>query len=59
MDGGVGRNEYPDRPNHDPRETNHDQNQMKALDIAAEIFLGIGAALLFLAFAREFFTFAP
>jgi hypothetical protein len=32
---------------------------MRALDIAAEILLGIGAALLFLAFAREFFTFAP
>ena len=32
---------------------------MKALDIAATIFLGIGAALLFVAFVREFFTFAP
>jgi hypothetical protein len=32
---------------------------MRALDIAAEISLGIGAALLFLAFLREIFTFAP
>ena len=32
---------------------------MKALDIAAEILLGIGATLLFVAFLREFFTFAP
>jgi hypothetical protein len=32
---------------------------MKALDLAAEIFLGIGATLLFVAFLREFFTFAP
>jgi hypothetical protein len=32
---------------------------MKALDIAAEILLGIGASLLFVAFLREFFTFAP
>jgi hypothetical protein len=59
MDGRAGQNEYLDRPNHDPRETNHDQNQMKALDIAAEILLGIGATLLFVAFVREFFTFAP
>jgi hypothetical protein len=32
---------------------------MRALDIAAEIFLGIGATLLFVAFLWEFFTFAP
>jgi hypothetical protein len=32
---------------------------MRALDIAAEILLGIGASLLFLAFVRHFFTFAP
>jgi hypothetical protein len=32
---------------------------MRALDIAAEIFLGVGATLLFVAFVREFFTFAP
>jgi hypothetical protein len=33
--------------------------KMRALNIAAEILLGIGATLLFLAFVREFFTFAP
>jgi hypothetical protein len=32
---------------------------MRALDFAAEIFLGIGATLLFLAFVRHYFTFAP
>ena len=32
---------------------------MRALDIAAEILLGIGATLLFLAFAQHYFTFAP
>lgn len=32
---------------------------MKALDIAAEIFLGIGATLLFIAFVQHFFTFSP
>jgi hypothetical protein len=32
---------------------------MRALDIAAEILLGIGAALLFVAFVQHFFTFAP
>ena len=31
---------------------------MRALDIAAEILLGIGASLLFLAFVQHFFTFA-
>jgi hypothetical protein len=29
------------------------------MERAATIFLGIGAALLFLAFLREIFTFAP
>ena len=33
--------------------------EMKALDIAATIFLGIGATLLFLAFVQHYFTFAP
>jgi hypothetical protein len=32
---------------------------MKALDIAATIFLGIGASLLFIAFVQHYFTFAP
>jgi hypothetical protein len=32
---------------------------MRALDLAAEILLGIGATMLFLAFLREIFTFAP
>jgi hypothetical protein len=32
---------------------------MRALDLAAEILLGIGATLLFIAFLREFFTFSP
>ena len=34
-------------------------NQMKILDAAATIFLGIGATLLFIAFALNFFTFSP
>jgi hypothetical protein len=29
------------------------------MDRLATIFLGIGATLLFIAFVREFFTFAP
>jgi hypothetical protein len=32
---------------------------MRALDLAAEIFLGIGATLLFIAFVQHFFTFSP
>lgn len=32
---------------------------MKILDTAATIFLGIGAILLFIAFANSCFTFAP
>jgi hypothetical protein len=32
---------------------------MKSLDLAAEILLGIGATLLFIAFVQHFFTFAP
>ena len=32
---------------------------MKSLDLAAEIFLGIGATLLFVAFVQNCFTFAP
>ncbi len=34
-------------------------HKMRAIDLAAEILLGIGATLLFVAFVREFFTFAP
>jgi hypothetical protein len=32
---------------------------MRALDLAAEILLGIGATLLFVAFVQHFFTFSP
>jgi hypothetical protein len=32
---------------------------MKALDLAAEILMGIGATLLFLAFVQHCFTFTP
>ena len=32
---------------------------MKILDLAAEVFLGIGAILLFVAFVQNCFTFAP